>query len=168
MVMGGSGPQQELLLSPEDAALGVARLGDLLKTDDPHLLAHFLIQVSHCTWQTEKAAAANLTLAMVAGIAPRDPIETLLAIQMTATHNIGMEFLRRTILPGQSTEGISEGVRRATQLLRLFAIQTETLHRRRGGSRQTVVVQHVQVDAGGQAIVGNVHHGPSRTGGGGG
>jgi hypothetical protein len=57
-------------------------------------------------------------------------------------------------------------VRRATQLLRLFATQMETLLRYRGGGKQTVTVQHVQVDADGQAIVGNVHTSPIRTEGG--
>jgi hypothetical protein len=86
---------------------------------------------------------------------------------MVAVHNTGMEFLRRTMLPNQSTEGVTEGVRRATQLLRLFATQTETLLRYRGGGRQSIVVEHVNVNAGGQAIVGNVTHSSGRTEGGG-
>ena len=51
--------------------------------------------------------------------------------------------------------------------MRLFTTQMEALLRYRGGEKQTVTVQHVQVDAGGQAIVGTVHHGPIPTGGGG-
>src|SRR5215471_3794421 len=68
----------------------------------------------------------------------------------------------------QTTDGVTIGVKRATALFRTFAAQMETLLRYRGGGKQIVTVQHVQVDAGGQAIVGTVNHSSSQTGGGGG
>jgi hypothetical protein len=42
------------------------------------------------------------------------------------------------------------------KLARTFAVQVETLKRYRSGGEQTVRVEHVNVNAGGQAIVGNV------------
>ena len=45
------------------------------------------------------------------------------------------------------------------KLARTFAIQMETLKRYRTGGRQTVTVEHVTVNHGGQAVVGNVSHG---------
>ena len=45
----------------------------------------------------------------------------------------------------------------AVKLLRTFALQIEALQRYRGKGQQKVTVEHVHVNAGGQAIVGAVH-----------
>ena len=47
----------------------------------------------------------------------------------------------------------------ALRLARTFATQLEALKRYRTGGTQKVTVEHVTVNAGGQAIVGNVAHG---------
>ena len=46
---------------------------------------------------------------------------------------------------------------RATKLLRTFATMAECLRTYRGGGQQKVTVEHVTVQAGGQAIVGTVN-----------
>jgi hypothetical protein len=53
----------------------------------------------------------------------------------------------------------------AIKLLRTYATLMETLQRYRGKGEQKVVVEHVHVHEGGQAIVGNVHQvgGPTKT-----
>ncbi len=43
-----------------------------------------------------------------------------------------------------------------TKLARTYAAQMEALRKHRNGGKQTVVVQHVNVEGGGQAIVGTV------------
>jgi hypothetical protein len=133
-------------------------MAQVLKTDDPGLLAHLLLQVSSCLWKTDAEQALNLTVAAVASIGPRDQLEALLVVQMVAVHNTAMELLRRTLVAEQTVEGVNLGVHRSTQLLRTFTIQMETLVRYRSGGGQTVTVEHVHVNAGGQAIVGNVQH----------
>jgi hypothetical protein len=45
------------------------------------------------------------------------------------------------------------------KLARTFAAQIETLKRYRSSGEQKVTVEHVTVNTGGQAIVGNVNHG---------
>ena len=45
----------------------------------------------------------------------------------------------------------------AIKLLRTFTMQIEALQRYRGKGQQKVTVEHVHVNAGGQAIVGAVH-----------
>ena len=47
----------------------------------------------------------------------------------------------------------------AVKLLRLHHETLDTLEKYRGRSNQTVRVEHVHVNAGGQAIVGEVHAG---------
>jgi hypothetical protein len=44
----------------------------------------------------------------------------------------------------------------AIKLLRTFTMQLEALQRYRGKGQQKVTVEHVNVNAGGQAIVGTV------------
>ena len=47
----------------------------------------------------------------------------------------------------------------AARLLRTYATQVEALRRRRHGGSQTVRVEHVHVNEGGQAIIGNLQSG---------
>jgi hypothetical protein len=90
------------------------------------------------------------------GIAPRNAIEGLLSVQMVGVHNLAMEYLKRAGLPNQTPEGIDANVHRAVRLLRTFTSQIEALNRNRGKISQQVVVGNVNVNDGGQAIVGSV------------
>ena len=45
----------------------------------------------------------------------------------------------------------------AARLLRAYAAQVEALRRLRNGNSQTVRVEHVHVNEGGQALIGNVN-----------
>ena len=103
--------------------------------------------------------AVNGSLAALAGIQPRDELEAMLAGQMTAVHNMAMEMAKRALLAGQTVEGVSENVSRASRLMRTFCAQVEALQRYRNAGQSTVTVQHVTVGEGGQAIIGNVEKG---------
>jgi hypothetical protein len=92
------------------------------------------------------------------GIAPRDELEGMLAVQMVSTHTLAMEFLRRAALPGMPDLGVEVNVNRATKLMRVFGTQMEALSRYRGKGEQKMIVEHVHVHKGGQAIVGPVNH----------
>jgi hypothetical protein len=100
----------------------------------------------------------NFMLAMVTGIEPRDQLEAMLAAQMAAVHNATMTFARRLNhvdnIPQQDS-----AERAFNKLARTFACQLEALKRYRSTGKQTVRVEHVTVNEGGQAIVGNVAHG---------
>ncbi|MDA1311416.1 MAG: hypothetical protein O2985_17670 [Proteobacteria bacterium] len=97
-------------------------------------------------------------LSIVNDMAPRDPVERMLAVQMAATHVA-------TIRAGgwlSRAENLAQGQAHSTayaKLARTFAAQVEALRRHRTGGEQRVIVQHVNVADGGQAIVGNVQHG---------
>lgn len=67
-----------------------------------------------------------------------------------------MECYRRAMIPEQPLVGRGENLKYAAKLSRVYADQMEALARYRGKSQQTVRVEHVTVQAGGQAIVGNV------------
>src|SRR5690242_5704458 len=101
----------------------------------------------------------------LAGVAPRDPLEGMLAAQMVAVHGTMLDCLRRAQLPEQGFEARRVNLEMANKLGRTYAAMLETLDRHRGkGQPQVVRVERVTVEAGGQAIVGAVSQG----GGGGG
>jgi hypothetical protein len=105
-------------------------------------------------------------LAALRGAAPRDALEGMLAAQMVALHHAAMECLRRAHLPEQASEVRQANLGQAGRLSRTYATLLEALDKRRGkGQPQVVRVERVNVEAGGQAIVGAVSH-PGRGGGG--
>jgi hypothetical protein len=83
----------------------------------------------------------------------------MLAVQLVATHQAAMECFRRAHLPDQSAHGYQLRLSHASRLVRSFAALSEALDRHRGKGRQVVRVEHVTVQAGGQAIVGAVTRG---------
>ena len=102
--------------------------------------------------------AINFALAVIAGIEPKDELETMLAMQMAAIHLATMTFTRRLAhVETLDQQHGSEGA--LNKLARTFAMQLEALKRYRTGGEQKVVVQHVNVNEGGQAIVGAVDRG---------
>ena len=58
---------------------------------------------------------------------------------------------------GQTFEGRRENLSQANKLSRTSALLLDALNRHRGKGQQKVTVEHVHVNAGGQAIVGVVH-----------
>jgi len=106
---------------------------------------------------------ANFMLAVVTGIEPRDEVEAMLASQMAAVHMATMTFARRLNhidnIPQQDS-----AERAFNKLARTFAMQVEALKRYRTGGEHRVVVHQVNVNDGGQAIVGSVSPRPAKTG----
>lgn len=97
-------------------------------------------------------------LSVVRDLAPRDPVERMLAVQMATTHVATIRSARWLA----NTENIPQVQAHYTgfnKLARTFAAQVEALRKHRTGGEQRVTVQHVNVADGGQAIVGNVKTG---------
>lgn len=95
--------------------------------------------------------------AMLAELQPTTATEALLAAQMVGAQHLAMTFLSSSMIEGQTVDAVDAHILRATRLMRLFNEQVETMARLKGkGGQQRVVVEHVTVAAGGQAIVGTV------------
>ena len=69
-----------------------------------------------------------------------------------------MECFRRASVPEQGFEARQANLAQANKLVRSYATMLETLDKHRGKGRQVVRVEHVTINAGGQAIVGAVSH----------
>ncbi len=91
----------------------------------------------------------------LAELAPKDPVEVMLSLQMLTLHNQVMRFARR-VGSADTIEGQERSIRATNSFARTFAAQTECFKRYRSGDKQHVTVKHVTVEDGGQAIVGNV------------
>jgi len=97
----------------------------------------------------------NFMLSVIKGIKPSDHLEAMLGAQMAIVYTTLMKFGQKFF----SVEDLAqqEIVDRAfNKLARTFVMQMEALKRYRTGGEQKVTVQHVSVNEGGQAIVGNV------------
>ena len=101
-------------------------------------------------------AALMTATATLAELQPTTATEALLAA-MIGAQRAAMAYLHRALLPGQESEAVDRNVNRAVRLMRVFTEQAETMSKLKGkSSQQRVVVEHVTVAAGGQAIVGTV------------
>ena len=101
-------------------------------------------------------------VAAVSEIKPRDGVERLLAVQMAATH-VALVRAGRWMASADSLAQSQAYTNSFTKLARTYTTQMEALRKHRNGGKQTVTVQHVNVEDGGKAIVGNVQTGEGHT-----
>ena len=145
-----------------DGAGWYTRLKDALGTSSPAFvdieLAR-LMTVFRDRAGVIDARAVNGALAMIDGLKPQNEMESMLALQMAVTHALTMKISTRLssgkieTIPQQDSAALT-----LSRLQRAFTTQLETLSNMRRGGRQKVIVEHVHVYPGGQAIVGNVTH----------
>ena len=87
--------------------------------------------------------------------------ECALVIQMACTHSAAMAVLNR--LGGAAGDRtVAAMASAAARLMRVYATRVEALRRVRNGGTQ--VIEHVHVNEGGQAIIGNVRSGTAGEG----
>ena len=126
--------------------------------DDADFAENTLQQIVRIEMSDDSAATqtnVNSSLAAIAGIGPKDGVESMLASQMAMIHSASLESLR---LANQS---VNSQVRQAhlnqsVKLCRTFSAQIDSLNRHRGRGQQKISVEHVHVHNGGQAVVGNI------------
>lgn len=75
---------------------------------------------------------------------------------MVGTHDAALEFLKRAALYNQTFEGRDMALKHAQKLMTLYTKQLKALNKHRGKGQQKVTVEHLNVQAGGHSIVGNV------------
>lgn len=157
----GSGGGRRMSLAPRnlDSAGHLLRELDVFGTSSADFSRHSVGRVAAVMrgrgQDLPSETDLNAGIAAVAGIAPQNETEAMLATQMVGTHEVAMEMLTRAKMatdPGQ----MERYGTLATKLLRTYTAQIEALAKIRRGGEQNVTVKHVHVYEGGQAIVGNV------------
>ena len=139
-------------------------LADTFGTADHEMATGLLSQLADAsrTGKVPTKKELDFMLSVVRGINPRDETEALLACQIAAIHNATMVAACRlnhvSTIPQQDSAS-----NMLNKLARTFASQVEALKKYRSAGEQTIKVQHVTVNDGGQAIVGNVSRGGGGT-----
>ena len=121
-------------------------------------------QVANALWRghsgsDEQMRQIGATLEVMSELKLRDVLEGMLIGQLIASHNAAMECYRRAMLGTQSFETRMGNLNQANKLSRTYTALIEALDRHRGNGQQRITVEHVNVHAGGQAIVGDVTSG---------
>jgi hypothetical protein len=96
----------------------------------------------------------------IKNISPKDHIEGMLVAQMLAVHNAIMNNLHlvSTITRNSAKANfINISYNTINKLTRTYAMQVEALARYRAKGQQKIIVEHLQVNSGGQAVIGNVN-----------
>jgi hypothetical protein len=156
-----------------DGLLYPAKMSEAFGTTNPELCKYLLAQVTGTFEGTFSSdgrdnemvvTAINATMALLNGIQPKDEIEGMLVVQMIGVHNVATAAMRRGMLKDQTFAGRQANIDNATKMLRTFVAQMEALKKYRTGGQQKMIVEHVSVNEGGQAIVGTVNQGGGKNG----
>jgi hypothetical protein len=147
-------------ISPDhpEAGIGHLLLMETLGTTDPDFIDGLLVQLANAATKGRVVdeRGLNFMLAVVTGIEPKDQVEAMLAAQMAAVHNATMTLARRLAhvdnIPQQDS-----AERAFNKLARTFAAQVSALKEYRSKGEQKMIVQHVNVSDGGQAVIGTVN-----------
>lgn len=108
------------------------------------------------TTEENKQIKIDAAMEILRQIAPQNGLEGMLAVQMASTHQAAMECLRRAAIPDQTFEGRNMALKHGEKLLRLYMEQLKALSKQRGQGDQKMIIEHVNIEPGGQAIVGQV------------
>lgn len=134
-------------------------LQELTATEDAEI-AHEIISrgVAAMPQQQKLEHNFNTVFQSLSDSAPKDSTEAKLCVQSTVLFAQGMRLMQNA----ESCSRIDHSeyyMKNAIKLLRLHNETIEALGKYRRGGEQRVVVQHVQVNDGGQAIVGGLFNG---------
>jgi hypothetical protein len=152
---GGKNPQ--IAIDHPDRDLGLVLTMNAMGTASGAFLLGLIKQLNGLSRELT-TADLNYAMAALKGIKPCDHIESMLGEQMVAVHIAAMRAAAR-VAHAETVEARQLAINDLNRCTRTFASQVDALKRHRSNGEQTVKVQHVVVNDGGQAIVGNVQHG---------
>jgi hypothetical protein len=138
----------QINVHPDVAAFRMMNTLGTTSVDLADRLVSQILNATHLQPSSESISenTLNAALGAVAGIAPRDEAEAMLAAQMVGVHWIAMDLLRQV---GVTDNRIlfNDAGNMVVKLLRTYTAQLEALKRYRSAGEQRVVVQHVNVTA---------------------
>jgi hypothetical protein len=115
-----------------------------------------LISVSPSSGEIQRDALYVKAIDLFESLKPADGLEGMLAVQMVGTHNAAVESLRRAMIYDQSLEGRNVYLSQAERMMGMYMRQVDALAKHRGKGHANITVGQVNVESGGQAVVGNV------------
>jgi hypothetical protein len=106
----------------------------------------------------KKNLKGNQILSVMTELNPRNGLEGMLISQMLVTYDRAMYCFRMADNNKSCAEMYFSLQNQGVKLMRLYTQQLEALDKHRRKGNQKMIVEHVHVHKGGQAIVGNVNH----------
>ncbi len=147
-------PKEQWCQSPAEALQ--CALTRITGTDDQDLAKDIIDRaIFAMPMANGKEHNTNVVYQSLSDCEPKDSLEAKLCAQCTALYAQGMQYLSRVEKSDMMCQ-IEFNMKCAIKLLRLHNETTEALARYRRKGEQKVVVQHVNVNDGGKAIVGNM------------
>ena len=138
--------------------LRLAKMTEMTGTVDPDLQSKIFTQVAGSP-SKNSASQVSATAALMHGINPQNELEGMLVAQMINAHNNATK-LARFAGTSKTMEQLKIYSNMAVKFMNAFTRQLDALQKLRGqAGKQTVRVEHVTVESGGQAIVGHVEGG---------
>ena len=119
-------------------------------------LQNMQVKASSATEGDSSVLDINGSIALTEELAAQNPLEGLLITQIVATYSANMEMLGKMRRAG-TLEKMEVYGKLTDKLGRVLTQQIALLNKLRTGGKQSVVVKHVHVESGAQAIVGDVH-----------
>jgi len=123
------------------------------------LLARLTLARKGSIGDEEMLTKQNAAFSILTDMKPRDSVEAMMITQMIAVHEMALLASERALITEQPDEFVGKNINRAAKLFRTYAALVEALTKYRNKGKQQITVQHVSVNDGGQAIVGDVTQG---------
>jgi hypothetical protein len=152
-----TGERLKVVLEHDGGVVGYSLLREAFGSTSDEFVDGLILQLENA--RSRQDPGLNFALSVIKSIKPNDQLEAMLAAQMAVTHMAFMTFAHRLT----RVENILQQDSAATafnKLARTYTTQMDALKRYRTGGEQKVTVQHVSVNDGGQAIVGDVVQAP--------
>lgn len=133
-----------------------ALLGRILRTDDIELMVVFQRGIEKAIGARDDRLDLLATLQAIALMEPRDYSDALLCANAVIAHNQVMDWVGESRDPlGRQADGVC-CMNMAVKLMDVVTRSIEAMDRRHNRGKQQIRVEHVNVAAGGQAVVGNI------------
>ena len=152
-----SGEGTKLVYDHPDQLVATCLAAVAIGCGDTRLSNGFIRQLADVAIRDGKMSGrdVNFAVAVIQGIEPKDTVEALLATQMAVVHSATMDAVAN-LAQAKYVEHRDSALLAVNKLARTFASQVEALKKHRSAGEQTIKVEHVTVNEGGQAIVGIV------------
>lgn len=138
------------------------RLKAALGTTSSDFVNATLIQIQNASRTPSggiSETSVNAVLAFVEAAEPKNEMEAALAVQMACTHAVAMAVLSRLGGGHGGDRHVALMAAAGARLLRAFATQVDAMRRLRNGSSQYMRIEHVHLEPGAQAVIGNMAKG---------
>ena len=125
------------------------------KKAEPHLAWKW----EHCKIYTRDTTEIAAARAIINNLNPQDGIEAILASQIPAVYFASMECLNKASWADCTIENRVSYLNTASKLSRTLSELTKAFdhHRGKSVSEQKITVQHIHINNGAQAVIGNVN-----------